>query len=291
MKKILVLGFFDSLHKGHRFLFEQAKRFAGDEKEIYITTFDDGFLHAVGRNDDEIYLLAERKEILQKIGRFNIIVFPSQSEFILKTKEQFCSFLLKLDPTHIIMGSDYRFGKNAEGDTEFLRDFFNNKGVNVVICNFLTDHGEKISTRTIKKLLLGGDIVKANELLVDPFFYEGNVVKGRQDGRKMGIPTLNISIPFGKIKIKSGVYVTRTQIGDKKFLSVTNVGSHPTFGDFSFNVETHLIVNEEITIQYDEKIRVYFYQFIREIVNFRTKDDLIKQIENDKKFAKEVLHD
>lgn len=291
MKKILVLGFFDSLHKGHRFLFEQAKRFVGDEKEIYITTFDDGFLHAVGRNDDEIYLLAERKEILKKIGRFNIIVFPSQNEFILKTKEQFCSFLLKLNPTHIIMGSDYRFGKNAEGDTEFLRDFFNNKGVNVVICDFLTDHGEKISTRTIKKLLLGGDIVKANELLVDPFFYEGNVVKGRQDGRKMGIPTLNISIPFGKIKIKSGVYVTRTEIGDKKFLSVTNVGIHPTFGDFSFNVETHLIVNEEITIQYDEKIRVYFYQFIREIVNFRTKDDLIKQIENDKKFAKEVLHD
>ena len=140
-------------------------------------------------------------------------------------------------------------------------------------------------------MLLGGDIVKANELLVDPFFYEGNVVKGRQDGRKMGIPTLNISIPFGKIKIKSGVYVTRTEIGDKKFLSVTNVGSHPTFGDLSFNVETHLIANEEITIQYDEKIRVYFYQFIREIVNFRTKDDLIKQIENDKKFAKEVLHD
>ena len=285
--KIFLLGFFDCMHVGHRYLLENARKISKSDSDIYITTFDDGFLSAVGRREDEIYSLTERKEIIAEIGDLNLIVFPTESSFVNMDKNSFLSYIVSLRPSIIVVGKDYRFGQKAEGDVSFLQSFLQEKRIQVNVCDFYRIDGKKVSTSFIKELLYQGKIQEANYQLGAPFFYSGIVAKGRQDGGKIGIPTMNICIPDGKIKIKSGVYVTETIIENKSYLSVTNVGTHPTFSDDNFNIETH-VIGETIN-SYGKKIKIIFYQFIRNIMCFNTKDNLIKQIDKDIKFAKEVL--
>lgn len=286
MKKIFVLGFFDCIHIGHRFLFDVAKRDAASDDQIFVTTFDDDFLHSIGRMEEEIYVLAERKEIFNQLGRFQLVVFPSEKTFIEMEKNRFCAFLLHFSPDEIVVGKDYRFGKNAEGDVEYLIKYFVDKNIKVVVSDFLRVNERKVSSREIKEKLYAGEIEEANSLLGESFFYTGIVEEGRKDGRRIGIPTMNIPIDKHKIRIKSGVYVTETEIDGQNYLSVTNVGIHPTFEDDTFNIETHL-VDRKIDA-YGKRIKIYFYRYIRGIRTFDSKEKLSEQIKNDIVFAKEV---
>ena len=286
MKKVLALGFFDCIHIGHRFLLENGKLVAEKRGDPFVvTTFDDNFLALVQRPIEEIFLLSERKGILRDLGIDNVLVFPTDRSFFQMEKEDFCRYIEKIDISAIICGTDYRYARNAEGDIEFLREYFLPKGIEVIACDLVRENGEKVSTKTIKETLKRGEIEQANALLTCPFYYEGMVREGRKDGGKMGIPTLNIDVPNGKIKVKSGVYVTKTVIDGTSFLSVTNVGQHPTFCDEKFNIETH-IIGKDVGDVYGKKVRIFFGKYIREIISFPDKTKLIEQITKDIAVAK-----
>lgn len=288
MKRYLALGFFDCIHIGHRFLLEQGKKEAERlNAKFCVTTFNDDFPAYFRKKSEEIFLLNERKSILSEMKMDNVIVFPSDSTFFRKSKEDFCEYLLQFDPVGLISGEDYRFGNNSEGDISFLKKFFTSKGVKVTVCDLIMDNGEKVSTNSIKNLLKIGCIEEANRLLSTDFYYEGIVRDGRKDGQKIGVPTLNIDVCKEKIKIKSGVYLTKTIVKDNIFPSVTNVGSHPTFNDDGFNVETH-VPNVDLGVMYGEKIRIIFQKYIREIRRFKDKVELAEQIKKDIAYTEEI---
>lgn len=287
-KKVFALGFFDSIHIGHRYLLDFAKKQADKRKEtVVVATFDDNFLTALGRNDAEIFLLNERQRILSFLGFDDTLVLPSCKEFLSAGRTEFLDFIINKNPSAIVVGKDYRFGRNAEGDALFLQEYCQNKGIDVYVVDLLNYNGKKVSSTEIRDLLKEGEVKKASELLGDRFFYSGRVKQGRKQGRTIGFPTVNIDIPPDKIQIMSGVYATKTIVNGIEYVSVTNVGKHPTFGDDVFNVETY-VIDENVNL-YGEDIKIEFYEFLRNVVKFENKSELAEQIEKDVERTKKVL--
>lgn len=283
-KTCLALGFFDSVHRGHRYLLQQGKAIAQQlDAKLTILTFNDDFLLNLGRKDKEIYLLEERIELLNNLGYQNIIVLNPTKEFLMKTEHEFMNYLLSLNPVAIIAGNDYTFGYAGKGNINTLSNFFNSNCVKVFEIDLQKFYNSKISTSQIKKLLTEGHIQKANKLLGSEYYISGTVVKGRGIGATIGIPTANIEINRMKHVPAQGIYQTVTEVDNVVYKSVTNVGAHPTFEDKNFNIET-LLIGFEGNL-YDKKIKVYFQKRIRDIIKFNSVQSLVEQIKQDIDFC------
>ncbi|MFW5780601.1 MAG: riboflavin biosynthesis protein RibF [Bacillota bacterium] len=283
-KRVLALGFFDSVHIGHRYLLSQAKKVAKKEKaRLTVITFNDNFLKNLNRAEKEIYLLKERLKILKKLGYNDVIVLDPTKEFLSMSEDQFLEYILTLNPTAIVAGKDYTFGKMGKGNMAYLSGYMLNKNVKVIEINLQKVNLRKISTTHIKKLLSQGNIEKANCLLGENYFVSGRVTKGRGVGSRMGIPTANLTINEMKHIPLDGVYKTTTEVDNMNYDSITNVGAHPTFEDEINNIET-MLIDKKLNL-YNKDITVYFEKRIRDIIKFETPEKLANQIKQDIKKA------
>ena len=185
------------------------------------------------------------------------------------------------NPVAIVCGEDYTFGKNREGTAEYLQNFCLNNGIVCRIAPILYAHGEKISSTLIKKLLSEGNVKTANALIGGKYFISGKVLHGRAVGRTIGFPTLNVEIPPQKAPLKTGVYATETIIDGKRYKSVTNYGSAPTFDETKVLSETFVTgFNADI---YGKEVIVEFIGYLREDVKFDSVESLKKQLDEDVK--------
>lgn len=283
-KRVFALGFFDSIHIGHRYLLKKAEALAKENNALLtIFTFNDHFLPNLGRKDKEVYLLEERIHLLESLGYDDVFVVNPTKTFLKMTAQEFLNYLLSLNPIGIVAGSDYTFGQNGSGNMAIMQDFMKDKGVIVKKVDLQKFKNNKVSTTSIKKLLNKGDIEQANLLLGDKYFVTGTVIKGRGDGTKYGFPTANIAFNNIKQLPLEGLYKTSTEIDGKIYKSLTNVGIHPTFDDNNFNIET-LILDFSNNI-YDKHIKVMFYTRIRGIIRFNSPQELGEQIKKDIEFA------
>ena len=247
-KRVLALGFFDGIHIGHRYLLQKAKALAEKSgSKMTVVTFNDSFLTNLGKSEKEIFLLKEREKILKMLGYRDIIALNPTKEFLSKSKDEFLEYLLSLNPYAVVAGKDYAFGKMAKGNTVYLEKYMREKGVKTVLVNLQKYKLKKISTSNIKRLIAEGRIELANKLLGDAYFIEGKVIKGRGIGSSLGIPTANILIDPMKLVPLEGVYKTKTEIDNKLYDSITNVGHRPTFEDHERSIET-LLINQSIDL-------------------------------------------
>jgi riboflavin kinase/FMN adenylyltransferase len=185
-----------------------------------------------------------------------------------------------------VVGYDFHFGQNRSGDIETLQKFCAKNQIHLIQVPPFEKDGEIVSSSYIRESLKQGHIKKVNELLGRPFYLHGLVEKGFARGRQIGIPTANISFPEF-LDIKTGVYATRVVLHHKKHDSVTNIGLNPTFEDGQkLKVETH-IFNFSDNI-YGESIRIELHDYIREEKKFSKVEDLIVQIQDDIKKAKQL---
>lgn len=275
---ILVLGFFDCLHIGHLKLIERAEKIARETNcKACLFTFENADLSDGG----SVLSFSERVE---KAGRYGVnIVLKANFDERFKTTspEDFLAKLYStLDIKGIVCGYDYTFGFKAEGKVDTLAKFCKERNIPLEIVEKQEFNGVRISTTHIKSLLKEGKIEEANEILGEPYFIDGVVEKGRQVGRTLGFPTANTNIDKGKFRIKDGVYKTLVSADGKEYEGITNYGARPTFGLTSVTVETYL-KNFDGNL-YGKKITVKFLAYIRDIMKFSDKNELVKQLEKDK---------
>ena len=194
------------------------------------------------------------------------------------------NFIRYMSVKGIVVGKDYTFGKKGEGNISTLAKWCEENSVELSIVDFERDNGKKIASTDIRDLLMNGDLKKANDYLVKPYFVyrEGEFMASKR-GRNIGFATANLEYPANKLKIQPGAYYTRTCINGVWLKSVTNVGEHPTFDDGNFNIESHVIYYDGDI--YGEKIIVEFLERIRDIRKFSSKDELAEQITRDIQFA------
>lgn len=281
--KNIAIGFFDGIHVGHQALINYMKE---NNKIPSILTFDITMKSRLKSKSPSLILNEKEKdEMLSSMGIENEFVLPFNEQIMSMTKDEFLEFLKEGKPSSIVVGDDFTFGKNALGKSNDLISLAKN-GISVEILNLLTENNQKISSSNIKNLLKENKIEKANEMLGYPFFIKGKVIKGLQNGRKISFPTANQIYPKDKYKLNSGVYKTITTINNKDYLSMTNIGTHPSINELKDDIiETHIFsFNEYI---YEKEIKVSFVSFIREQKKFNSLDELKEQLNKDKKYILE----
>lgn len=274
MKTALALGSFDGVHIAHRKVLD----LPCDHKKTAVTFGMPPKMFFEGKSE-LITTYSDKVEILKSLGFDEVISLDFES--IKNTEPQdFLDFLLKkYNPTVISCGFNYRFGKNGAGDVTLLKSFCESKGIECIICDEVQSDGVAVSSSLIRNLLKNGEIDKANTLLGRPFSFCGEIIKGDGRGRTMGFPTVNQKYPEELVKVKFGVYKTTVQIDGKCYDAITNIGMRPTFKSDYIISETY--IKDFSGDLYGKNVRVFLNSFLRSEKKFASKEELMKQIEED----------
>ncbi|MBQ2717620.1 MAG: riboflavin biosynthesis protein RibF [Clostridia bacterium] len=281
-RTVLLLGYFDGLHKGHLELVKKAKEVAKVKNaSVTLFTFDDNFPVLV-KGDKCIFTTSEKLSIYEKYGVNNVLIAKPDKEFLSLSKTDFLNAILsKYEIDCVIFGEDYTFGYKGEGKADFLCEYLENKGVEHYKIDAVYMYGSKVSSSLIKEYLEFGKMKEVSALLGYDYCVEGEVIHGVHIGNKMGFPTLNTAFPINKKILRRGVYKTYTEIDGKIYNSITNFGTQPTFDRYNFVIETYVLnFNQDV---YGKTVKVYFTEFIRGLIKFNSMEDLIVQIKEDLK--------
>lgn len=275
---LIVLGCFDALHAGHRELLKKAKLQAKiNGLDLGVMMFRDG------KGDKLVYSFEERIAILEQFNVKFVLAIDFTEEFKKTAPLDFLEAVEdKINVKAYMSGKDFRFGEKAKGKSSTLKSYAEDdeNGVWYMPVKDVEMDGEKISTTLIKSYLSEGNVAKANALLGSEFTLTGEVVKGAGRGTSVvGFPTVNIVYPEWKQPIKHGVYSVKCMIGETDYQGVANFGTCPTFGDDRVALEVYF---EGFSGDlYGQVLTIRFIDFVRDIEEFVSADELSGQIKSD----------
>jgi riboflavin kinase / FMN adenylyltransferase len=292
---VITIGNFDGVHIGHQALFHEVveKADAINGTSIAIT-FEPHPLRVLQKNSlpPLITVYEQKNELIERAGIEVLICIPFTREFASLSAEVFIKDMLiaKIGMRVIVVGKDYTFGKNREGNLSVLKSYASQLGYEVIVADWIkTEHKvtDRISSTKIRELIMAGEVEPARKMLGRHYQIRGLVVRGRDRGGKLlGIPTANINLQ-DELCPKAGIYAVTVEYNQQHYKGVANIGYSPTFEDNQFTVEVHLL-NFAKDI-YGEKIRVNFIQRIRDEKKFAGISDLKDQIHRDIKTAHKIL--
>ncbi|MBQ2714250.1 MAG: bifunctional riboflavin kinase/FAD synthetase [Clostridia bacterium] len=279
---VLALGFFDAVHRGHVRVLSTCVALAKELETVPVAfTFDCNPSNFVKDKDDKLICsYSERLDRFSDIGIKKVLSAPCEKKFFDIKPIDFLDFLRdRFHAKGIVCGYDYRFGAGGVGDVAYLKEYCEKNGIILRLVDELRESDQKIGSSNIKEFIKSGLIEKANSFLGYNYFVSGKVLSGRGDGKKLVVPTVNLSMPNDKVVPKRGVYYTLVKVDEIVYKGLTNVGAHPTFCDNNENVETFILdFNGDL---YGKTIRVEFVSFLREIEKFSTPQELREQIIKD----------
>ena len=273
--EVTCIGAFDGLHKGHLELIKKTKDV---NNNFQIVTFSE--IPKIYFNNDLKPLLDNEKRIniFRKFKPTNLI-YLKFNEINKLSSEEFLNVLKdNLKTKKIVVGKDFKFGKNRSGDVNNIINYFGKENV-VLLSDYLIDN-EKVSSTKIREYLDLGNIEKANKFLGRKYELSGLVVKGLKLGSKIGFPTANLKLHYDLYLPKFGVYGISCNIDNKSYEGILNIGITPTVIDrIKPKIEAH-IFNFDKNI-YNQHLDIQINQFIRDEIKFKSIDELIKQINID----------
>ena len=294
-RAVITIGNFDGVHIGHQALFheviEKAEAIGGASVAM---TFDPHPLRVLKQNNHPplITLYEQKAELIERTGIDVLICVPFTISFAALTAEQFVRDLLvnKIGVKAIVVGQDYSFGKNREGNIDLLKSYAPEYGFEVIVAGWIKSAqalSDRISSTKIRQLVMDGRMEQAEKMLGRNYQIRGKVVTGRDRGGKLlGIPTANINL-HDELCPKTGIYAVTVECEDTQYQGVANIGYSPTFEDHEFTVEVHILdFNENI---YGKSIRVNFIKRIRDEIKFANISELIDQIHLDIAAARDIF--
>ncbi len=294
---VLTIGNFDGVHIGHQALFheviEKAESIGGTAVAM---TFDPHPIRVLTQNGyPALITLHEQKvELIARTGIDVLISVPFTREFASISARAFLEDLLirRIGMKAVVVGEDYTFGRNREGNLSFLQAHSDRLGYEVIVSKWIQSAdilGDRISSTRIRELVMNGEMKKARKMLGRNYQIRGTVERGRDRGGKLlGCPTANIGLQ-DELAPKPGVYAVKVACKGNKYKGVANIGYSPTFDDHIFTVEVHIL--DFCDNIYGEKIRVDFIDPIRDEEKFSGLAELSEQIQKDIRHAREILAD
>lgn len=285
---VLTIGTFDGVHIGHQRIIEQlnveSEKIGG---ESVLFTFYPHPKMVLFPDSHNVKLLQTQEEKIAKLDRFglqNLIIFPFTKEFSRMTATEFVrDFLVnKLSVKKLIIGYDHQFGKNREGNIEFLKEVAPVYGFEVIEIPAQDVDDVNVSSTKVRRALLEGDITIANAYLGENFELNGLVVRGNQLGRTIGFPTANIDLQSElKLIPANGVYAVTVILQDgKKYAGMMNIGVRPTV-DHSEKRSIEVNIFDFAAEIYGQQISVQLLRRIRDEKKFDSVDHLIEQLKED----------
>lgn len=290
------VGFFDGVHRGHRYLIEKVKAVAASRGlQSTVVTFD-RHPRLVLHTDFQPRLLTtngEKSALLSATGVDNCAVLHFDEDMAALSAREFMQSVLRdrLNVRVLITGYDNRFGHNrAEGFDDYVR-YGRELGIEVVPADAFTLNGVRVSSSVVRSFLSTGEAGMAAMCLGYRYKISGKVVGGYHEGRKMGFPTANIEVAdMLKLMPEAGVYAVRASVEGvaQPLDGMMNIGTRPTFDGSTTTLEVNLFgFSGDI---YGRGITVEFHQRLREERKFGSVKKLIEQLERDKVEAEKVLN-
>ena len=285
----IALGSFDGLHLGHMHLINETVKLSKENNaKSMICTFKNHPLSVINKEICPKLIMDNETKIklLENTGIDIVNLVNFDKEFMKITPEEFIKNMVKFyNAKGIVVGFNYRFGYKNLGDVEMLQKYSSKLGYKLCVCEAISVNNEVVSSSSIRHLIAEGDIIKACELLGRPHTIAGEVIKGKQLGRTIGFPTVNLNYSKQYILPKGGVYYTLAEYDNHIYKAITNIGYNPTVEGGKLSVETY-ILNFDKQI-YGEKVKIYFINRIRDEVKFDTIEELRQQLIKDKEYALE----
>jgi riboflavin kinase/FMN adenylyltransferase len=278
------IGVFDGVHQGHRLVL---RRLVATAAELAATpavlTFDPHPLEVVAPDAAPKLLttVEQRVEVLAELGIELVGVLPFV-EIRDLTPQAFAREVLadRLVARHVVVGSDFRFGKDREGTAGLLASLGEQLGFSVEPVELLAERdGEVVSSTRIRRLVASGAVEEAAEVMGRPHELRGRVIHGDSRGHSIGYPTANLHIPERMAIPADGVYAAWAMVEGKAWPAVVNIGVRPTFGVSSRTVEAHLLgFSGDL---YGSQVALRFVSRLRDERRFGGVDELVEQLQGD----------
>ena len=279
MSKIATIGFFDGVHRGHRFLFAQLHEQA---KLLQLTPIIYTFREhpkqiLTGKAPAMLTTNAEREALLRAYGEVRFLDFTQVQHL---TAEQFMHYLYEEQGVEVLlMGYDHRFGSDRlKGFSEY-EHLGKQIGLRVLRAYECLVDSLPVSSSRIRKLLAAAQIDQVNRLLGYTYSISGVVEHGNAIGATLGFPTANIHLCSAKQLPACGVYSVVAQVDGVEYKALANIGTNPTVGNDYLSLEVHLIDFQGNL--YDKQLTISFLSFLREEKKFASLEELKKQIAED----------
>ncbi len=289
---VLTIGAFDGLHRGHHEILARVLESARErELQSLVLSFEPTPKEFFSKQKSPARLMRFREKFLalQALGidvfccpRFDLsIANLSADDFVKKL------LVDRLGVRHLIVGDDFHYAKNREGDFRALTESGYYYGFDVSQTPSIEVDGQRVSSTLIRELLRSGDMQGARKMLGRPFSMSGRVIRGKQLGRTLGFPTANLAISR-RVSPVHGIYAVRVRgLGSAALPAVASIGTRPTVDNGRVLLEVHLFdFSDDI---YGKPIEVEFVEFLRPEEKFDDLDTLVEQMHRDADNARTIL--
>ncbi len=292
---VLTMGFFDGMHRGHRFLIDYLKEtsiaeglgsalltFWPHPRTVLNEAYQPKLLNTID----------EKNELLQRLSIDYCYQIPFTVELSQYSAFCFMKNVLKekLRVKHLIIGYDHHFGHNRSEEFGDYCEYGNSLGIEVSHAPNFSPNGEHVSSTVIRKLISEGEILKAQELLGYAYSIRGEVVHGKHIGTTIGFPTANVRpSSFNKVIPAVGVYAVHVLVDGREYDGMACIGNRPTFEESGENtIEVNLFDYEGNL--YGKTMKIEFVYFMRKQNKFSSIEALREALENDKRKAQDILN-
>lgn len=292
----LSVGTFDGVHCGHQRLIEILKReAAARDLPSAVLTFQD-MPYCFFRPDDCPRLLTlphEKIAAFEKLGIDHLFIVPFNRQIATQSYDSFAAEILcgRLGLKLLVAGPDFALGKDRDGTLEALRTLGGEIGFETHVLNEkVICEGAAISSTRVRGSVERGEVELATQMLGRTFAFEGEVVAGRQLGRTIGVPTINLKLHPRKVLAAKGIYAARAFFEDETTSRsvALSIGTNPTVSDDdSIKIEFH-VIGEEIPVP-PKTARLELVAWLRGEEKFDSLELLISQMQTDIAHAEKVL--
>ena len=297
-RAVITIGAYDGVHVGHRAVIEQVRRQASELGAKSVVVTFDRHPASIVRPESAPRLLTtptQKMELLASTGIDAVAIVPFNEQQASESPGSFVQRVIVdcLKTKVIVVGEDFHFGRDREGNVELLRKLGLEADFDVEPIELLSredDIDEPVSSTAIRRALAGGDISRANAMLGRSFEASGPVVKGDQRGRLLGFPTANVEVPNGLCLPADGVYAGWYERPSGSIHACAiNLGRRPTFYEHADSslLEAHLLDFDDDL--YGEIARVRLEHFLRSERKFDGVESIITQLTQDVGHARELL--
>lgn len=281
---VITIGHFDGVHLGHQKLFSQINQVKRDSglRTVVVTMQPLASQYFLGKNNVPVITSFKQKYQLIKNCGVDYFCALNFNEKLanLSAHEFFYEIILRgLKAQHILVGRDFRFGKNRSGDTNELQKLCQQAGIELDVMADETIKQQRVSSTLIRERLAQGDFAFVQKALGRRFSISGKISKGEQLGRTIGYPTINLKIKNRKSPLR-GVFCVKVKFSNGQIYSgAASLGTRPTVNGVGEILEVYLFDFNKIV--YGENVEVFFHHKIRNEVKFETLEQLKSKINDD----------
>ncbi|MDR0783567.1 MAG: riboflavin biosynthesis protein RibF [Propionibacteriaceae bacterium] len=288
MSRVIAIGNFDGVHRGHQSILQQARQLAGTGRVVALSFWPHPLaILDPNRAPDLLCGISQRVSLLRKAGADEVSIVEFTPELASWTPAQFVErVIIPQQAEAIVVGENFRFGAAASADGNQMRELAHGRfEVNVLP---MLGGTQPVSSSRIRAAIAAGDPASAAQMLGRWFRFTGIVQLGDQRGHALGFPTANLAVPAKRACPADGVYAGWLHCGSDTWPTAISVGTNPTFDGVRRRVEAHAIDQVDLNL-YGELVKVDFVAHLRGQMRFDSIEALIAQMGADVAASRQVL--